>query len=86
MRESPHDRYQRPGGVDDQEGVDMLERSAEPATEPQRNDDDGDRDESLDRMCWKALRRAANYGRLLPEGFRLIDVLHDLHPEWRAEW
>jgi hypothetical protein len=67
--------------VDDQEGVDMCERTAEPATGALEAPDD-----AIDRSVWTKLRRAAHRGLLLPEGFKLVDELHDLHPEWRAQW
>jgi hypothetical protein len=62
----------------DHEGVDMSERTAEPVTAPQP-------DESLERKRWAELRAAAYNGRLWPEGFKLVDELHDLHPEWRSQ-
>jgi hypothetical protein len=43
-------------------------------------------DPDVDRALWERLRRAASRGLLQPEGFRLVDELHDLHPEWRAQW
>jgi hypothetical protein len=43
-------------------------------------------DPVVDRALWVRLRRAAAVGHLQPEGFALVDELHELHPEWRAEW
>jgi hypothetical protein len=44
------------------------------------------RDPVIDRMTWERLRRAASWGRLLPEDFQLVDELHGLYPDWREEW
>jgi hypothetical protein len=65
--------------MDDREGVDMSERTAEQATGPQP-------DVAADRKRWTELRTDAYNGQLWPEGFKLVDELHDLHPEWRAQW
>jgi hypothetical protein len=43
-------------------------------------------DPDIDRAAWERLRRAAYRGLLLPEGFNLVDQLHDLYPHWREEW
>jgi hypothetical protein len=43
-------------------------------------------DPAIDRALWERLRRAASRGLLQPEGFRLVDLLHDLYPQWRAQW
>jgi hypothetical protein len=67
----------------------MLERTAEPANEHQPDTAvegvtvPGD---AMDRECWKTLRSAAYNGRLQPQGFVLVDIIHALHPEWRVEW
>lgn len=44
------------------------------------------RTDAGDRAQWLTLRRAAHLGQLQPEGFELVDQLHDRHPEWRKEW
>ncbi|WP_042388395.1 hypothetical protein [Streptacidiphilus melanogenes] len=43
-------------------------------------------DPVVDRAVWERLRRSAYRGHLLPEGFALVDQLHDLYPAWREEW
>ncbi|WP_042364064.1 hypothetical protein [Streptacidiphilus neutrinimicus] len=43
-------------------------------------------DHAVDRALWERLRRAAYRGHLLPEGFAVLDELHDRYPEWREEW
>jgi hypothetical protein len=43
-------------------------------------------DPIVDRTIWERLRRAASRGQLQPEGFKLVDLLHDLYPHWRAQW
>ena len=57
----------------------MAETTAEQATDPQP-------DEASDRKSWEELRAAAYLGQLWPAGFKLVDQLHDRHPEWRGEW
>lgn len=39
-----------------------------------------------DRAQWLTLRRAAQLGHLQPEGFELVDRIHERHPTWREEW
>lgn len=39
-----------------------------------------------DRARWLVLRRAARLGHLEPEGVRLLDEIHDRHPDWREEF
>jgi hypothetical protein len=43
-------------------------------------------DPVVDRALWERLRRAAQRGHLQPEGFALLDQLHALYPDWRAQW
>ncbi|WP_152648666.1 hypothetical protein [Streptacidiphilus anmyonensis] len=43
-------------------------------------------DPDVDRAVWERLRSTAFKGHLLPEGFALLDQLHDLYPHWRTEW
>jgi hypothetical protein len=65
----------------------MSERTAEQATDAQPSDDDVTvPGEAVDRECWKTLRKAAYQGRLQPDGFVLVDIIHAQHPEWRAQW
>lgn len=42
--------------------------------------------DASDRARWLVLRRAAHLGHLQPEGFQLVDEIHERHPEWREEW
>lgn len=43
-------------------------------------------DPVIDRALWERLRRAAYKGQLQYEGDQLVQELHRLYPEWRAEW
>lgn len=44
------------------------------------------RGDVIDRVQWETLRRAAHLGHLQPEGMRLLDQIHERHPEWREEF